>query len=224
MRVRSLLLGLLFFGGCSSSASFLSDRPAAPPEFKQQKILLDVSDQYEPYQSTRSRYDVGDLQAFHTQHTLPVLVEDAFTQIFEKVERVKEGAKIETPQAGLPPTFEVRIIDVANDIYNEADTYRGELTLAVALKDSEGNILWQKAFRGEGYINVDPQFSTGLGPQDALAEAMRDALSQMQKEIVSSPEVLENLRQYQSREKPPEEKQPKIQNLEKASGSKEAAL
>ena len=88
--------------------------------------------------------------------------------------------------------------DIANDIYNESDSYRGEVTLAAAMKSPDGTVMWQQAFRGQGYVQVDPQFSTGLGPQDAVVDAIRDALSQMQDAIVSSPQVRLQMQHYQS--------------------------
>ena len=110
----------------------------------------------------------------------------------------------------MPAVFEVRIVDLANDIYNEADSYRGEVTLAVAMKSPRGEIFWQKAFRGEGYVDVDPQFSTGLGPQDAVLDAMRDALDQMKKAILASPEVRNQLKYYRQIELARREKEVKV--------------
>ena len=181
----------------------------APPEFNQ-KIILDVSDEYQMFQAPRSGYDVGDLQAFHSQHTLPVVIEDAFKELFGQVELAQKGPEIETGRPDVPAIFEVRILDLANDIYNQADSYRGEATLAVAMKSPRGQIFWQKAFRGSGYVRVDPQFSTGLGPQDAVLDAMRDAIDQMQKAIVASPEVRNQLKYYQGIELARREKEVKV--------------
>ena len=196
--VHLLLLLPLFFSGCASAARALgAEKLKAPPEFNQ-KILLDVSDEFEMHQAPRSKYDVGDLEAFHVQHTLPAVIEDAFKEMFGRVELVPKGAKIETDIPDVPAVFEVKFLDVANDISNEASTYRGEVTLAVAMKSPRGEIFWQKAFRGEGYTQVDPQFSTGLGPQDALVDAVRDAVDQMQKEILSSPAVRAQMKYYKA--------------------------
>jgi hypothetical protein len=64
------------------------------------------------------------------------------------------------------------------------------------MKSPGGHTFWQQAFRGEGYVQVDPQFSTGLGPQDAVVFAVQDAIEQMQKAMVKSPEVVNQLRHY----------------------------
>lgn len=187
---------LLFSSGCADLKEAVGVKNLeVPPEFKQ-KIQLDVSEEYEMRQALRSGYDVGDLQSFHTQHVLPVIVKDAFAEMFSEVEMVKQGAQIQTRPPDVPAVFEVKIVDLAHDIYNEADSYRSYVILAVALKSPKGNVFWQKAFRGDGYVQVDPQFSTGLGPQDAIVDAIRNALEQMQKEIISSPEVLTQLRYY----------------------------
>ncbi len=68
------------------------------------------------------------------------------------------------------------------------------------MKSSSGKILWQEAFRGNGYVLVDPQFSTGLGPQDAVVDAVYDALGKMQKAIVNSPQIQNQLRNYRADE------------------------
>lgn len=168
-----------------------------PPEYNQ-KVLLMVGDEYRQHQATRSGYDVGDIQAFHTQHTLPVVVEDAFKEVFPQVEIIEGEAGLEMGEPDVPAVFEVRMIDVANDIYNEADSYRAEVTLAVAMKSPGGHIFWQKAFRGEGYTQTDPQFSTGLGPQDAVIDAVHDALGQMQDALIAAPEVRIQMQHYQA--------------------------
>ena len=198
------IVALPVLSGCASA-----EKLNPPPEFNQ-KILLDVSDEYEMHQAPRSKYDVGDLQAFHTQHTLPVIIEDAFKEIFGWVESVKAGPKVESGAPDVPAIFEVRLIDVANDIYNEASSYRGQVTLAVAMKSPRGEIFWQKAFRGEGYTEVDSQYATGLGPQDAVVDAVRDAVSQMQKAILASPEVRNQLKYYKSIELVRREKEIKV--------------
>ena len=200
------LIPILLLGGCAAVGF---QKLPAPPEFNQ-KIILEVSDEYQMYQAPRSTYDVGDLQSFHTQHTLPVVIEDAFKEMFGEVALAEKGAKIETSAPDVPAVFEVRIIDLAHDNYNEADTYRSELTLAVAMKSPRGDVFWQQAFRGQGFVRVDPQFSTGLGPQDAVVDAMRDAINQMQKAIISSGEIRAQMKYYQSIEQAKREKETKV--------------
>lgn len=204
-----LLFLIFLLSGCAGASQFLGSGITPPPEFNQ-KVILEVSDSFQMYQAPRSRYDVGDLQNFHTQHTLPVVVEGAFKELFGEVEVSQGEAKIETEAPEVPAIFEVRLADVANDIYNEASTYRGELTLAVAMKSPRGHIFWQKAFRGEGVTQVDPQYGTQLGPQDALVDAMRDALDQMQRAIVSSPEVRNQMKYYLAIEKARKEKEVQV--------------
>jgi len=165
------------------------------PEYDQ-KVLLQVGDDYEMYQAPRSGYDAGDLQSFHAQHTFPVLVEEAFREIFGQVEVLEGEPGIEMNAPDVPAVFEVKMLDVANDIYNEADSYRAQSTIAVAMKSPRGKIFWQEAFRGDGYVQVDPQFSTGLGPQDAVIDAVRNAIREMQEAIVKSPEVQNQLKYY----------------------------
>lgn len=187
---------VLFAAGCETVGLKKREVPA---EFHQ-KIILEASDKYYQHQAPRSGYDAGDLQAFHTQHTFPAVVQEAFEEIFSEVElheNPEEEAKVEGEEPDVPAVFEVRLIDLANDNYTEADDYRAEVTIAVAAKSPRGNIFWQKAFRGEGYVKVDPQFSTGLGPQDAVVDAVRDALGQMQDAIVKEPQVRLLLRHYQ---------------------------
>lgn len=197
---------LLLLAGCAAGSAF-SDRPSnIPPEFNQ-KIELEVSDEYKMYQAPRSGYDVGDLQAFHTQHTLPILMEDAFREMFSEVKLREKGAAIESGTPEVPAVFEARIIDLAHDIETGADNYRAEVTLAVAMKSPRGNIFWQQAFRGDGYAETDPQFSTKLGPQDAVVDAVRDALEQMQDAILKSPQVRTQLRHYLSIEAARREKE-----------------
>lgn len=193
-----LILVLLVFSGCATASEALGFKKLeVPPEFNQ-KVILEVSDEYQQHQATRSGYDAGDLQAFHTQHSLPIVIEDAFKEMFSEVELLQSVQGIEMDAPDVPAVFEVRMIDIANDIYNESDSYRGEVTLAVAMKSPEGDIFWQQAFRGQGYVQVDPQFSTGLGPQDAVVDAMRHAIAQMQDAIVASPQVRLQMRHYQS--------------------------
>jgi len=190
------MLGLT---GCAGSGGFLSfDRLETPPEFNQ-PIILTVSDEYQMHQAPLSRYDIGDLQSFHTQHTLPITIEGAFKELFGEVRMLEKGPKIEAGAPDVPAIFEVRLIDLQNDIYFEGvDNYRGELTLAVAMKSPRGHIFWQKAFRGDGYVKVDPQYSTGLGPQDAVVDALRDAIDQMQRAIINSPQVRQQMKYYQA--------------------------
>ena len=182
-----------------ASPAFARGKNDVPPEYKQ-KVILEVPSDFEMFQAPRSKYDIGDLQNFHTQHTLPILVEDVFKEIFGQVDVREPGApKIESGEPEVPAIFEARLIDVANDISAEGVTnYRGSVTLAVAMKSPRGKIFWQKAFRGDGYADVDPQFSNGLGPQDALVDAMRDALDQMKKAILESPEVRNQMKYYLS--------------------------
>ena len=204
----SLFLGILIFSGCASATHMLGGgKLETPPEFNQ-KVLLEVADDYQMHQAPLSRYDVGDLQSFHSQHTLPVVVEDAFKEMFGQVEMVEKGPKIETDRPDVPAIFEVKFLDVANDNYFEsADTYRSEVTLAVAMKSPRGNVFWVQGFRGKGFVRVDPQFSTGLGPQDALVDAVRDAIGQMQDAIIKSPEVRNQLKYYQAIDKARKEKE-----------------
>ncbi len=190
-------MALLFCSGCAGLKEAVGvQKLNVPPEF-QQKVQLTVSEEYEMRQAPRSGYDVGDLQSFHSQHILPVIVEDAFKEMFPQVELVKKkDAQIDTQPPDVPAIFEVRIVDLAHDISNEADSYRSYAILAVALKSPKGKVFWQRAFRGNGYAQADPQFSTGLGPQDAVLDAVRNAVDQMQRGILSSPEVLNQLRYY----------------------------
>jgi hypothetical protein len=185
-------------GGCSSLQHAIgAGKLDAPPEFNQE-VILQVSDDYKMYQAPRSGYDVGDLQAFHSQHTLPIVVEESFREIFGKV-TMKDAtteAGIETELPDVPAIFEVRMMDLANDIYNQAESYRATAMIGVAMKSPRGTVMWQQAFRGDGYVKVDPQFSTGLGPQDAVVDAVRDALSQMQRAIISSPAVQLQMKNY----------------------------
>ncbi len=189
-----MLLIALSLTGCAA----LGGAPLeVPPEFHQ-KVMLNVSENYTQHQATRSTYDVGDLQSFHTQHTLPVVIEDAFKDMFDQVEMIEGEAGLEMGSPDVPAIFEVRILDLANDIYNESQDYRAEVTLAVAMRSpTSDQIFWQQAFRGDGYVKVDPQFQTGLGPQDAVLDAMRDAIDQMQKAIIGSPQVRLQMQHYQ---------------------------
>ena len=194
----SFLTAVLVFNGCATVSESLGFKKLeVPPEFNQ-KVQLEVEDEYAMHQAPRSGYDVGDLQAFHTQQTLPTVVEDAFKEMFGKVEMTKSSAGIETSTPDVPAIFEVKIVDLANDVYDQGEDYRSQVTLAVAMKSPRGEIFWQQAFRGDGYVKVDPQFSNGLGPQDAVLDAMRDALDQMQKAIVAAPAVLNQMKYYKT--------------------------
>lgn len=189
-KVLKALLPVLLFAGCATLSG-----PKPGPEFSQ-KVMLMVSDDYQMYQAPQSTYDVGDLQSFHSQHTFPILAQDTFRSIFSEIQVVKNEAGIEAGEPEVPAIFEVHMVDLANDIYNEADTYRAHTTIAVAMKSSGGEVFWQQAFRGEGWVNVDPQFSTGLGPQDAVVAAVNDALEQMRTAIITSPQVQNQLKYY----------------------------
>lgn len=211
MKKSILMATFVVLAGCAGSEDFLGNtKLEAPPEFNQ-KIILRVSDEYQMHQAPRSGYDVGDLQNFHSQHTLPILVEDAFKEIFGQVDLLAgEQPRIEAGAPDVPAVFEVRIIDLAQDVFNESTSYRSQVTLAVAMKSPRDEIFWQKTFRGNGYVVVDPQFTTGLGPQDAVLDAMRDVLDQMQKAIIESPQVLNQMRYYQNIERARQEKETRI--------------
>lgn len=188
-----LLLGL---AGCAGAGNFITGKLETPPEFNQ-KILLQVPDTYTMFQAPRSVYDPGDLQSFHTQHTLPIVIEDAFKDLFGRVEMVEDGPNIEMSAPDVPAIFEVRILDLSHDIYNEATSYRAKVKLAAAMKSPSGEIFWQDVFGGNGYVMVNPQFDIGhTGPGDAVIDAMRDAISQMQRAIVASPAVRLQMRHY----------------------------
>ncbi len=209
---RFFFLGFLVlaFNGCSTVSEGLGFKKLeVPPEFNQ-KVLLEVSDEYKQHQATRSGYDVGDLQSFHTQQVLPETVKDAFKEMFGDVELATPGPQVEMDTPDVPAIFEVKIIDLANDVYDEGENYRGQVTLAVAMKSPSGEIFWQKAFRGDGYVAVDPQFSNGLGPQDAVIDAMRDALDQMQTAIVASPEVRNQMKYYKGSDEARKQKEVQI--------------
>lgn len=204
------LASCIFLSGCASASKILgSEKLNVPPEFNQ-KVILEVSDNPKMFQAPRSGYDIGDLQAFQTQHTLPATAEDTFKQMFGQVEVAEEGAKIETSTPDVPAIFEVRLVDLANDIEMGATTYRAQVTLAVAMKSPRGNIFWHEVFRGDGFTQVDPQFSTGLGPQDAVLDAVRNAMDQMQKAIIASPQVRAQMKYYQDIENARRQKEVKV--------------
>lgn len=196
--------------GCASAGAALGFKKLeVPPEYNQ-KVLLEVTDEYQDFQATRSGYDVGDLQNLHSQHTFPIVIEDAFKEMFGQVEFYNSEAGIQTSPPDVPAIFEAKIIDLANDIYDGGENYRGQVTLAVAMKSPEGELLWQKAFRGEGYAIADNQFGSNLGPQDAVIDAMRDALDQMQQAIVNSPEVRTHMKFYKASDAARKEKEVQI--------------
>lgn len=188
MRLLSVL-SILFLVGCATSSLNRG------PEYNQ-TVRLMVDDTYRQFQPTRSGYDSGDIQNFHSQHTFAYNIEAAFKEIFPDVKVIKPGTNLEMGQTDIPATFEVRLLDLANDIYTESTTYRSIATIGVAMKSPTGRIFWQEAFRGNGHVYVDPQFSTGLGPNDAVVAAVDDAIIQMQEAIVRSPDVQDHLRHY----------------------------
>jgi len=199
MKIQSLAcLFLLAVTGCATPGGFLSSKLNTPPEFNQ-KILLQVPDDYSMFQAPRSVYDPGDLQSFHTQHTLPIVIEGAFKDLFGEVEMVKTGPQIEIGEPDVPAIFEVQILDLSHDIYNEATSYRAKVKLAVAMKSPGGNIFWQDVFGGNGYVMVNPQFDIGhTGPGNAILSAMQDAINQMQRAIIASPEVRLQMQHYKA--------------------------
>ena len=207
----AVLILLLAVLGPSSSSAFLGfgGKPKAPPEYNQ-KILLEVSDEPKVFQAQRSGYDIGDLQAFHDQVQLPMMVLDSFKEIFGQVELVPKGAEIETAPPNVPAIFEVRMIDSAHDYYDGGQDYRAQVTLAVAMKTPRGNIFWQKTFRGEGYVRADQTLAANMGPAEAANDAVRDAIEQMQKAILKSPEVSLQMRYYSPIEKARREKEVKV--------------
>ena len=187
---------ILLCGLASGCASLGMGKLEAPPEFNQ-KILLQVPDDYQMFQAPRSGYDPGDLQAFHTQHTLPLVIEGAFKDMFGQVEMVKKGPNVEMSEPDAPAVFEVRILDLSHDIYNEATSYRAKVKLAAAMKSPRGDIFWEDVFGGNGYVMVNPQFDVGhTGPGDAILSAMNDAITQMQHAIIASPIVRLQLKHY----------------------------
>ena len=211
MKKNAVLIVLLMLAGSTSCPAFLGfgGKPKAPPEYNQ-KILLEVNDEPKVHQAQRSTYDIGDLQAFHDQVALPMLVEDSFKEIFGQVEMVPKGADIETAPPDVPAIFEVHMIDSAHDYFDGGQDYRAQVTLAVAMKSPRGNIFWQQAFRGEGYVKADQTLQANLGPAEAANDAVRDAIDQMQKAILKSPEVLNQMRYYTQIDKARSEKEIKI--------------
>src|SRR3989338_4419935 len=96
-----LLLLISAIQGCSSVESAFGVRHIETgPEFKQE-IILQVGEDFRQHQAARSSYDVGDLQSFHTQHTLPIVIEDAFKDLFGKV-TVKDAAALANLEVNPP--------------------------------------------------------------------------------------------------------------------------
>lgn len=189
------LVALIFLAGCASTGVTRSD---IPPEFNQQ-IQLIVDDDYEMYQAVRSHYDLGDLQSFHSQHVFPMKVEDSFKQVFGSVVMVSKDAQITTQAEDTAPVFEVHIVDMAQDQFNEnVDYARAHVTIAAAMVSPRGEMVWKQAFRGDGFVNVDPQFNFRMGPEQAVQEAVEDALNQLQEAIIKSPQVRLQLKHYRS--------------------------
>ena len=60
-----------------------------------------------------------------------------------------------------------------------------------------GHIFWQQGFRAYGQASVDPQFSTGMGPEQAVKDAMDQVMDQMQEALLASPEVRNQMLYYQ---------------------------
>ena len=196
----------MLLAGCAAAGGLLAGRKmSAPPEFNQ-KVLLEVSDQYQMYQAPRSTYDVADLQSFQSQQTFPVLIEAAFREIFGQVELIHPKQKTDALPEDVPAVFEVRILDLDYDLYNGGDTYRSEVTIAVYMKSPDlEHLFWQKSFRGSGLVHTGTaQFSDGRGPQDALVDAMRDAVDQMQKALLAAPEVRMQMKDYLESQAPPQ--------------------
>ncbi len=188
-------LSALVFG-CAGTGSFINPKKVYPPEFDQ-KIMLVAYDDYEQFQAGRSGYDIGDLQSFHSQHTFSLTAEGFFRDIFGQVQVVEPNEPvISLDVPDVAAVFEIKILDLAHDIYNESTSYRSHVTIATAMKSPRGEIFWQKAVRGEGSVNVDPQYSTGLGPEQAVLDAIRDALDQLEREITSSSQVRLQLKHY----------------------------
>ena len=196
-RALPLIVLTVFF---ALNAGFSFGKKKEVPREYQQKVLLFVSDEYHMHQAPLSKYDIGDLQSFHTQHTLPITVEGAFKEIFPQAEMFESKQGIDVAAPDVPAIFEVRLVDLANDVYNEATDYRSELTIAIAMKTPDDEILWEGVFEGSGYAKADPQFGTQTGPDEAVVDALRDALDQMQQALLNEPEIREHLRMaYQAR-------------------------
>ena len=186
MKSYPLLMAIVLLSGCAS----LGDAPLnTPPEFHQ-KIKLIADDQYQMFQAPRSGYDLGDLQSFHSQHTFPMKVEAAFQELFGKVQVLDNEPNVEVAGKEMTPVFEVRMADLSHDLYDESlEYYRGQVTIAAAMKSPRGETVWQEAFRGEGFINVKPEFGMAIGPEEAVVAAVDDAVKQMQDAILKNPQI-----------------------------------
>ncbi len=198
--MKKLAALILIVGLCSGCAGFSealgTKKPDIPPEYNQ-PVYLRVSDEYQLFQAAQSQHDMGDLQAFHTQHTLPIVVEGYFKEIFPQAKMLDDEAQIEMKPPDVPAVFEVRLLDLAHDIYDEpVRKYRSQAVLGISMTSPTGHVFWSQAFRGYGQATVDPQFSTGLGPEQAILDAMRDVMDQMQAALLASPEVRNQLRYY----------------------------
>ncbi|MFZ5802003.1 MAG: hypothetical protein ACOY3K_02675 [Candidatus Omnitrophota bacterium] len=190
-----LILSFIFLGGLCSG---FGKKPKIPPEF-QQKVQMLVSEEPQTFQATRSGYDVGDLQAFHSQHTFAARAQDILRGIFSDVEVLTSAPDIQAEDPSMPPYFDIRLIDIAHDQYDaNMNFFRSETVLAAAMKSPKGTTIWQQVFRGNGYVRVDPQFQTGLGPEQAVTDAIDDALYQMQEAILKNKQVKLYMRHYQS--------------------------
>jgi len=169
-----------------------------PEEFNQ-KVILEVSDEYKLFQAARSSYDIGDLQSFHVQHTFPIVVGGMFEEIFREVEirSTKPEMAFETQPPDVPAIFEVLLLDMTHDnLHDTALYYESEISVALALKSPRGNVFWQKGFVGYGKADADLEHNTGYGPQKAINYAVEDMLYQMKEAIINSPEVRVQLRHY----------------------------
>ena len=192
-----ILLTSMTLTGCAGAQSMLGIKKLEVPAVYKQKILLRVNDKYKLHQATRSVYDPGDLQSFHSQHTFPIVATDAFKEIFGEVEVLGDGPRIDMGAPDVPAIFEVQIKDLAHDIYNEADSYRSVVLLEVVMKSPREEVFWRKVVRGEGYVLVDTQFDIGTsGPQNAVLDGMSDAIYKMQDAIVESPQVRLQMEYY----------------------------
>jgi len=189
-----ILLFMLIVTGCAS----MGGPRNVPPEFHQ-KVQLITSGDYKQFQAPSSSYDLGDLQSFQSQHIFPIKVQHMFEEIFDKVEIIEPGARLETGQPEVPAIFEVQMVDLAHDLYDEnVDSFRGHVVLAAAMKSPRGQIFWQQGFRGHGFVQVDQEFGFKVGPEQAVIDAVQDALNQLQDAILKSPQIRLQLKQYQA--------------------------
>ena len=188
------VISTCLISGCSTLGSGL---PPIPPEYNQ-PVQLIVDGDYDMFQAPRSRYDLGDLASFHSQHTLPIKVEGAFKDIFGKVDILEKGEPALSIQGeDTTPVFEVRVMDLTHDLFQEElQYYRGSITFAAVMKSPSGVTVWQQAFRGDGFINVNTEQGISLGPEEAVAAAVDDAIYKMQDAIVQSPQIRLYFRHY----------------------------